>query len=100
MSNIHITTTHLDVVRTEQALRARDALVAAARTWAAAPKHQVGAVALPAGPAAARAFASMLSARSELAHHVGGDVAAVLATAAVAEAAHTRQEGGPHAGKP
>ena len=85
MSDIHLPTSHLNATRAAQARRARDALVDAARTWAASPKHQVGALAMPASPAAARAFASMLDARAELAHHVGGHIAAVLATAAVAE---------------
>jgi hypothetical protein len=93
MTGIDITTSHLTSTRADQAHRARDALVDAARAWAGAPKHHVGAVALPADPAAARAFAALFSARGELARHVGGEVAALVTTAAVAEASGEHRRG-------
>lgn len=86
MSDMEITTTHLDAARAEAARHARDALVSAAQVWAGAPKHHVGAVAIPAGPAAATAFSALFRARCELASHVGGEAAALVTAAAVTEA--------------
>ncbi len=89
MRDIEITTSHLDATRADAARHARDVLLDAARAWAGAPKHQVGAVALPADPTAASAFAALFSARGELACHVGGEAAALVAAAALAEASPT-----------
>jgi hypothetical protein len=86
MSDIDIRTTHLDPARADAARHARDVLLDAAWAWAEAPKHHVGAVALPADRAAACAFADLVTARCELAYHVGGEAAAHVAAAAVVEA--------------
>jgi hypothetical protein len=87
MSDIEITTTHLDPVRADAARHARDVLLDAARAWARATKHHVGAVALPADQTAAYAFAALFSARSELAYHVGGQAAALVTAAALSRGA-------------
>jgi hypothetical protein len=84
MSDIEITTSHLHPARVDAARHARDVLLDAARAWAGAPKLHVGAVALPADRAAAYAFAALFSARHELAYHVGGQAAALVAAAALA----------------
>ena len=88
MSDMDITTTHLDSTRADAAHHARDALLDAARDWVGAPKHHVGAVALPADRAAACAFAALFRARRDLAYHVGGEAAALVTAAALAEVAH------------
>ncbi|MDQ3980357.1 MAG: hypothetical protein M3314_12515 [Actinomycetota bacterium] len=85
MSDIDITTTHLNSSRADAARHARDVLLDAARAWVGAPKNHVGAVALPADGAAARAFAVLFRARSDLAYHVGGEAAALVTAAALGE---------------
>lgn len=89
MTDIDITTTHLDPARADAARHARDVLLDAAWAWAQAPKHHVGAVALPADRAAACAFAALVKARCELADHVRGQAAHVAAAAVVEASART-----------
>ena len=83
-----IATSHLAPARADAARRAMDELYQAARVWAGAPKRPVGAVILPADPAAARAFDAFHGARRELAHHLGGEAAARWATGALAYTGH------------
>jgi outer membrane PBP1 activator LpoA protein len=83
-----IDTSHLEAARVDDARRARDAVVAAARAWASASKQHAGAVTLPGDLPAARAFGTLHEARSALAYHVGGEVAAQYAAVAVSTAYH------------
>jgi hypothetical protein len=93
VTETEIMTNHLDAARADAARQARDLLLAAVRTWTAAPKYHVGAVALPADPHASRAFATLFSARWELARHVGGEAAALVTAAALAEASGASDSG-------
>jgi hypothetical protein len=68
--------------RDADARRAEETLLEAAERWARAAKRQVGAVALPGDPPAARAFDALFDARREVARYVGGASAARLAAAA------------------
>ncbi|MDQ4133090.1 MAG: hypothetical protein M3179_07770 [Actinomycetota bacterium] len=87
MTAVDMAAPHLDETRAEVAREARDAVLEAAQIWAVAPKVQVGAVALPGDPAAARAFNAFHGARGEFASHVGGEAAAREAQRALATAA-------------
>ena len=90
MTEIHVQTTHLEAPRAEAARHARDVLVDAAARWAVALKHRAGAVVLPGDRSAALAFDAFFVARRELAHHTGGDAAALVAAEALAvESART-----------
>ena len=83
---IPVPTTEFSSGRAVAARRAGEALMESASAWAKAAKHQVGAVALPADRSAARAFDAFVAARSELSHHLGGEIAARLANEAFAAA--------------
>ena len=75
MTENDIATGHLPPARADAARHAAGVLLEAARGWAAATKRQVGAVAVPDDPAAARAFDAFYAARRELARHLGGPAA-------------------------
>ena len=83
MTEIDVQTRHFEPARADAARRARDVLLDAAATWALASKELVGAVELPADRSAAVAFDAFFGARRELAHHMGGEAAAVVAADAL-----------------